>query len=52
VAGYLSFGIRSTLPADYAINHNIVWNGSSSWWIVETVESFNGHMYQTDFGAL
>src|SRR5665811_1656968 len=25
-------------------------SGNSGWWIIETVESYNGHRYQDDFG--
>jgi hypothetical protein len=29
----------------------VQWNGSSGWWIIETVESFNGRRYETDMGT-
>ena len=42
VAGYMCWGEHSALGETYAINTNVVWTGHSSWWIIETVESFNG----------
>ena len=46
VAGYVSWGAHSTLCNEYAIAHvnqgGLLWQGSSAWWIIETIESFNG----------
>jgi alpha-tubulin suppressor-like RCC1 family protein len=42
VAGYLCWGAHSSLGGDYAINGTVQWSGNSGWWIIETVESFNG----------
>jgi hypothetical protein len=44
VAGYLSWGRNSpSLTGDYPTNKNILqWSGNSGWWIIATVESFNG----------
>jgi alpha-tubulin suppressor-like RCC1 family protein len=42
VAGYMSFGLHSSLGGDYPINGTVQWSGNSGWWIIETVESFNG----------
>lgn len=42
VAGYISWGSHSSLGGNYAINPAIRWSGNSGWWIIETVESFNG----------
>jgi hypothetical protein len=41
-SGYLSWGFHSSLGSYYATNGNVQWSGNSSWWIIETVESFNG----------
>ena len=52
VAGYISWGQHSCLGADYATDANGVhWQGNSGWWIIETVESFNGDQttYQGNF---
>ena len=46
VAGYLSFGANSSLGTNYATNGYVQWSGNSSWWIIETVESFNGQVLQ------
>jgi len=50
VAGYLSWGAHSSLTADYATNGYVQWSGNSSWWIIETIESWNGDRYETDQG--
>lgn len=42
VAGYLCWGAHSSLGGNYAINGTVQWSGNSGWWIIETVESFNG----------
>jgi alpha-tubulin suppressor-like RCC1 family protein len=47
VAGYLCWGAHSTLGNEYPRNKTLNWNQSSSWWIIETIESFNG---QRDLG--
>jgi hypothetical protein len=40
VAGYISWGAHSSLGANY--HANISWTGASGWWVIQTVESFNG----------
>src|SRR5206468_1780968 len=42
VAGYASWGWWSFLGGEYATNGALQWHGNSSWWIIETVESYNG----------
>jgi alpha-tubulin suppressor-like RCC1 family protein len=42
VAGYLSWGGHSALGSQYATNGYIKWFGNSAWWIIATVESYNG----------
>jgi alpha-tubulin suppressor-like RCC1 family protein len=42
LAGYFSWGVHSSLGPDYAVNGTNVWQGNSRWWLIETVESFNG----------
>ena len=42
VAGYICWGAHSSLGAAYATNSQVQWTGNSSWWIIETAESFNG----------
>ena len=34
----------------YATNGFVNWTGNSRWWIIETVESFNGQRYEADQG--
>ena len=50
VSGYMSFGAHSSLGVSYATNV-VVWSGNSAWWIIETVESYNGRRYETDMGT-
>ncbi len=43
VSGYFSYGAHSALGSIYPINTNwLSWYGNSGWWIIETIESFNG----------
>jgi len=42
VAGYISWGYHSSLGGTYAVDGTIQWSGDSGWWLIETVESFNG----------
>lgn len=42
VAGYISWGVHSSLGGNYALNGVVAWKGNSGWWIIETVESLNG----------
>jgi hypothetical protein len=46
VAGYLSDGSHSFLGTNFATNGYVQWSGNSSWWIIDTVESFNGQRYR------
>ncbi|HEY9171164.1 MAG TPA: immunoglobulin domain-containing protein, partial [Verrucomicrobiae bacterium] len=40
VAGYISWGFHSSLTSTYA--SVLQWTGNSGWWIIETIESYNG----------
>ena len=42
VAGYISWGVHSSLGGNYALNGVVAWKGHSGWWIIETIESLNG----------
>lgn len=43
VAGYMSWGVHGDLPGTYPIDdRSVVWYGNSGWWLIETVESYNG----------
>ncbi len=42
VSGYLCWGAHSALGGTYPIDGTVKWTGNSGWWIIETVESFNG----------
>jgi hypothetical protein len=42
VAGYLCWGFHSSLGPDYSTNRYVQWSGNSGWWIIDTIESFNG----------
>jgi hypothetical protein len=51
VAGYMTWGAHSSLGPVYATDGKVQWKGSSGWWIIETVESFNGRIYETDMAS-
>jgi len=42
VAGYMCWGAHSSLGNEYPVNDAVKWSGNSSWWVIETIESFNG----------
>jgi alpha-tubulin suppressor-like RCC1 family protein len=42
VAGYICWGEHSALAGNYPTNGVVKWSGNSTWWIMETIESFNG----------
>ena len=42
LAGYISWGAHSGLGPTYPTNGIPQWFGNSGWWIIETIESFNG----------
>ena len=46
VAGYICWGQHSSLGETYGIDRTVKWTGNSSWWIIETIESFNGQQAQ------
>jgi hypothetical protein len=43
LAGYLCWGEHSSLSNSYATNGTVKWTGTNSgWWLIRTVESYNG----------
>jgi uncharacterized repeat protein (TIGR03803 family) len=43
VRGYASWGVHDgVFSSMYPTNGAVVWSGNSKWWIIETIESFNG----------
>jgi hypothetical protein len=44
VAGYMSWGAHSSLGPNYAVNGELQWTGHSSWFVMATIESFNGDL--------
>jgi hypothetical protein len=42
VAGYLCHGIYSAINNEFPGNGHVIWGGNSGWWIIETIESYNG----------
>jgi len=42
VAAYFCFGAHSALENLYSRNGYVVWGANSAWWIIQTMESFNG----------
>lgn len=41
----MSWGAHSSLGNQFPINGYVQWSGQSSWWLIETVESYNGQRY-------
>ncbi len=39
---------HSSLTNEYPRNGAVMWNRSSGWWIIETIESFNGLRHNSD----
>ena len=50
VAGYLCWGGHSSLGNTYATGTNVDLAGNSSWYLMDTIESFNGQRYRTEQG--
>jgi alpha-tubulin suppressor-like RCC1 family protein len=53
VAGYLSHGSHGSaphLPGTYATDGTITFEGDSDWYIIQTIESFNGQAYESGQG--
>ncbi|MDD4900649.1 MAG: bacterial Ig-like domain-containing protein [Patescibacteria group bacterium] len=50
VRGYLSWGANGGLGAYYPTDGTIKFQGNSSWYMIQTNESFNGQKYQTGQG--
>src|ERR1035438_1154723 len=49
VAGYMSWGVHgnnNSTNSAYPINGSIVFSGNSGWWLIETIESYNGQAVQ------
>ena len=42
MAAYLCWGAHSSLSSTYPTNGTPSWHGNSGWWIIETIESYNG----------
>ena len=50
VAGYITWGSHSSLTANYPYDGEVEWRGNSGWWIMESIESFNGQRLATGQG--
>jgi alpha-tubulin suppressor-like RCC1 family protein len=42
IAGYLCWGEHSALGGAYPTDGTVKWSANSAWWIIETIESWNG----------
>jgi hypothetical protein len=47
VASYMTFGQHGGQGGFYPTNGTVVFVGNSGWYVIETIESFNGLRYQT-----
>jgi hypothetical protein len=43
--------LYSSLGGDYAVNGTNHWAGNSGWWVIETIESFNGQRCEPSQGT-
>jgi hypothetical protein len=50
ITGYFCWGGHSTLGPNYALTGALHWSGNSSWYLIRTVESFNGRWVEPDMG--
>jgi hypothetical protein len=50
VTGYLTWGVNGGQSPNYSIDGSVAFVASSGWYLIETVESFNGQRYQTGQG--
>ena len=44
VTGYETFGANGSLPATYATDGTVVFSGQSNWYLIKTIESYNGQL--------
>ncbi|MCX6922008.1 MAG: hypothetical protein NT154_02125 [Verrucomicrobia bacterium] len=51
VTGYECFGMHGTLGPSFPTNGDVQWSGNSGWWIIETVESYNGQRFRLDYST-
>jgi len=42
LAGYVSWGVHGYVSAHHMINGSITWSGNSGWYLMQTIESYNG----------
>jgi hypothetical protein len=42
VSGYMCWGAHSSLGANYATNYSLIFTSKSTWYVIATIESFNG----------
>lgn len=47
VGGYMTFGANGQIGMDYAIDGKIKFSGKSGWYILQTIESWNGQRFNT-----
>lgn len=47
VKGYMTFGANGQIGMDYAIDGKIKFSGKSGWYILQTIESWNGQRFNT-----
>lgn len=51
VAGYMTWGANGGQGGNYANNGSVIFSGDSGWYVIQTIESFNGQRvtYQGNF---
>ena len=45
VGGYISWGVHGAINPIDTFDGAISWQGNSGWWLIETIESYNGQQY-------
>jgi hypothetical protein len=50
VSGYLCWGRHSTLGPNCSTSGNPTFYGNSGWFLIETIESYNGQRYVAGYG--
>ncbi len=50
IAGYMGWGGHSSLGQNYATSGELQWTGHSSWYLIATLESYNGDINESGMG--
>lgn len=45
LAGYVSWGVHGNISPRQTVDGSITWRGNSGWWLINTIESYNGQQF-------